>query len=98
MQSELMRGRSRKVSRTSPSVVLNYGETGTVCGKVSRFVVSLTGDVTGFILDQGLHVRYPAEHPEDVTGILSVGTRVSVDGCMRVSDIGDEYFDAINVT
>lgn len=84
------------ISGESPSIALR-SETGTICGGVCRFVSGLTGEVNEFILDWGLHVRFPAEL-DRVMEVLSIGSKVSVDGCMRVNHVGDAYLDATAIT
>jgi len=61
-------------------------------------VSSLTGEVNGFILDRGLHIYFSADVSDKVMEILSIGSRVSVDGCMRISPVGDTYLDATRIT
>jgi hypothetical protein len=58
---------------------------------------TLTGEIVGFVFDRGPVVRFPAVRAVGVTQILSIGSRVSVEGCMRVSHFGETYFDAVTI-
>jgi hypothetical protein len=86
------------ISGQSPSILLTYGETETVCGRVCRFVSSLTGEVNGFILDRGLRVCFSTDLGDGVMEILSIGSRVLVDGLVRVTQLGDTCVDATTIT
>jgi hypothetical protein len=90
--------RHRSISGESPSILLTCGETETVCGRVCRFMSNLTGEVNGFVLDRGLRVCFSADMADGVLEILSIGSRVLVDGCVHVSHIGDTYVDATIIT
>jgi len=100
MNRGLLTGKTRhgNISGEPPSVLLTCGRTEMVCGSVCRFVSSLTGEVYGFILDRGLRVCFSADMADRVLEVLSVGSRVLVDGCVSISHIGDAYIDATTIT
>ncbi len=100
MNREPLTGKTRHggISGQSPSILLTCGETETVCGRVCRFVSSLTGEVNGFILDRGLRVCFSADLADSVMEILSIGSRVLVDGSVRVTHLGDTCVDATTIT
>jgi hypothetical protein len=100
MKRGLLTGKTmqRDISGESPSILLTCGETETICGSVCRFVTSLTGEVNGFMLDREVRVCFPADVADGVMEMLSVGSRVLVDGCVRVSHFGDGYLDATTIT
>jgi hypothetical protein len=56
-------------------------------GKVSRFLATPTGEVDGFILEDGMQVRFPPHMSTAITNDVAMGDTVTVKGFESTSNV-----------
>src|ERR1700758_3886959 len=69
-------------------------------GKVSKFSYNSMGIVSGFVLGRGQEIRFWLSHANVsvVCELVTIGSRVEVQGDLRIDAAGDEYLQAALVT
>jgi hypothetical protein len=67
-------------------------------GTIRQFNYGREGEVSGFVLSNGVQVNVPAELGEQVAAITKVRSEISVSGYRRQSTSGKPLFDATSAT
>jgi hypothetical protein len=77
----------------APQVTLS-----TVTGTIRQFNFGPEGDVSGFLLSNGMQVNFPREISEQVRGLTRTNSQVTVVGFERQGWTGKTIVDAASVT
>lgn len=69
-----------------------------VNGVVRGFTTAPTGQIDGFILDNGTKVHYPPHLGAQITTMMNTGTPVQVQGSMVTTPTGEQQLEAQTIT
>lgn len=73
-------------------------ETRTVTGTIVAYHTAPRGEVDGFVLDNGVEVKFPPHESDRVRSVAGTGDTIRATGDYKVTPRGDEHLQATQIT